>query len=149
MLTDSTTTKTENWIETLGIKRSKIPVLLIGNNPIEMTSIYNILIGIRSKNYLADFCFNVKDSIERITKSKPEVVFIDDNLIFDDIRKLIRVLRQNARTKLIKIIALKSSNWNYHIIDNVDDYLLKDTINSDALDRIITKNLHPIEHQLV
>ena len=149
MLTQSTTTKTENWITALGIKRSKIPVLIIGNNPIEMTSIYNILIGIRSKNYLAGFCFNVKDSISRIVKTRPEVIFIDDNLILDDIQKLIRVLRQNTKTKLIKIIALKSSNWNYHIIDNVDDYLLKDAIRADVLDRIIVKNLHPLNNQFV
>ena len=73
----------------------------------------------------------------------------EDNLILDDIQKLIRVLRQNAKTRLIKIIALKSSNWNYHIIDNVDDYLLKDAIRADVLDRIIVKNLHPLNNQFV
>jgi chemotaxis response regulator CheB len=147
MLLKPTTTEKENWIEALGIKRSKIPVLIIGNNPIEMTSIYNILMGIRSKKYLADVCFNVKDSLERIIKTKPEVVFIDDNLILDDIQKLIRVLKQNAKTKLIKLIALKSSNWSYHIIDKADDYILKDTIVADVLDRVITKNLNPIVPQ--
>ena len=149
MLSKPSTTNSENWIQVLGIKRSKIPVLIIGNNPIEMTSIYNILIGIRSKNYLADVCFNVKDSFERITKKRPEVVFVDDNLILDDIKKLIRVLRQNAKTKGIKIIALKSSNWNFQLIDNVDDYILKDVIKADVLDRIITKSLSSAENQLV
>ena len=57
MLTIPSTTRNENWIEALGIKRVKIPVLIIGNNPIEITSIYNVLVGIRSKNYLADVCF--------------------------------------------------------------------------------------------
>ena len=128
MLNASSTTTNESWIEVLGIKRTKIPVLIIGNNPIEMTSIYNVLVNIRSKNYLADVCFNVKDSIDRITKNKPEVILIDDNLVFDDIIKLIRVLKSNSKTRHIKVIALKSSNWNFNVIDNVDDYILKDTI---------------------
>jgi CheY-like chemotaxis protein len=148
MLTASTTTTNESWMEILGIKRAKIRILIIGNNPIEMTSIYNVLLGIRSKNYLADVCFDVKDSINRITKNKPELILIDDNLILDDINKLIRVLKHNSKTKHIKIIALKSSNWNFNVIDNVDDYILKDAIKADLLDRIIEKNLYPVEPQL-
>lgn len=149
MLNTSPTTKKENWVNGLGITKDKIPVLIIGNNPIEMTSIYNILIGIRSNNYLTDVCFNVKDSFDRITKTKPEVIFIDDNLILDDIKKMIRVLKQNTKTKQIKIITLKSSDWGYKIIDDVaDDYILKDTISTDKLDRIMQKNLNSFAHQL-
>lgn len=146
MLTNSTTTRNDNWIEALGIKRAKIPVLIIGNNPIEMTSFYNVLTEIRSKNYLADVCFDVKDSFERISKNKPGVLLVDDNLPLDDIQKMVRVLRQNSKTKEIKIIVLKSSNWNYTVIDNVDDYILKDTVKADLIDRLIDKNLYPVEH---
>jgi PleD family two-component response regulator len=146
MLANSTTTRNDNWIEALGIKRAKISVLIIGNNPIEMTSFYNVLTEIRSKNYLADVCFDVKDSFERISKNKPGVLLVDDNLPLDDIQKMVRVLRQNSKTKDIKIIVLKSSNWNYTVIDNVDDYILKDTVKADLIDRIIDKNLYPAEH---
>ena len=149
MLETATTTRNENWINVLGIKRDRIPVLIIGNNPIEMTSIYNILIGFRSKNYLTDVCFDIKDSFERIAKKKPEVIFIDDNLVIDDINKMVRVLNQNTKTKDIKIILLKSSNWNYHVIDNVDDYILKDTINANKLDKLIEKSLNPVMQQFV
>jgi PleD family two-component response regulator len=148
MLNTSQTINNDYWIEVLGIKRDRVPILIIGNNPIEMTSIYNTLIEIRSKNYLADVCFDIKDSFDRIAKTKPEVVFIDDNLILHDLKKLVRILKQNARTKHIKIIVLKSSNWNYHIIDNVDDYILKDAINATILDRLIEKNLNPLKPQL-
>ena len=148
MLNTSQTIANDYWMEVLGIKRDRIPVLIIGNNPIEMTSIYNTLIEIRSKNYLADVCFDIKDSFDIIAKSKPEVIFIDDNLILYDLKKLLRILKQNARTKHVKIIALKSSNWNYHIIDDVDDYILKDAINANILDRLIEKNLNPLKSQL-
>ena len=147
MIHTSQTTNNNNWIEALGIKRETIPVLILGNNPIEMTQVYNILVSNSSKNYLADVCFDVKDSFNRITKQKPNVILIDDNLLSDDINKLIKVLRHNAKTKDIKIILLKSTNWNYNVIDNVDDYILKDTVNSGLLDRLIYKNLHQKDHQ--
>ncbi len=149
MLNTPTTTRNENWVEVLGIKSSKISVLIIGNNPIEITSFYNILIAIRSKNYLADVCFNVMDSINRISKLKPDVIFIDDNLLLDDIKRLISVLRQNAKTQHIKIIALKSSNWNFNVINNVDDYILKNSINAEVLDKLIDKYLPSKSYQLV
>lgn len=147
MLNTSPITRRDNWTNGLGLKRDKIPVLIVGNNPIEMTSIYNILIGIRSKNYLTDVCFDVKDSFDRITKTKPEVIFIDDNLLLDDIKKMVRVLKQNNKTKEIKIITLKSSNWGYRSIDDVDDYILKDAISTDKLDRLMQKNLNSLVHQ--
>ena len=148
MLTSTTMTRNDNWIEALGVKRVKIPVLIIGNNPIEMTFFFNVLTEIRSKNYLADVCFDVKDSFERINKNRPGVLLVDDNLPLDDIQKMVRVLRQNSKTKDIKIIVLKSSNWNYTVIDNVDDYILKDTINADLIDRNIDQNLFPVDQQL-
>ena len=147
MLTTSSTTRNENWMEALGVKRARIPVLIIGNNPIEMTSVYNVLVGIRTKNYLADVCFDIKDSFDKISKEKPAVILVDDNLMVDDIQKMVNILHQNAKTKDIKIIVLKSSNWNYNVIDNVDNYILKDTANADLLDKVIDKSLNPIEHE--
>ena len=145
MLSTSSTTRNDNWIEALGIRRAKIPVLIIGNNPIEITSVFDVLMSIRTKSYFADVCFDVRDSFNRIAKSKPELVLIDDNLMIDDVRKLVRVLRQNSKTKDVKIIVLKSNNLNYAVIDNVDDYIIKDTIDAAMLDKVIEKNLHPLE----
>lgn len=147
MITTSSATRNENWMEVLGIKRLKVPVLIIGNNPIEVTSIYNNLIGIQSKNYLADVCFDVADSFEIIQKDKPDVILIDDNLMMDDIHKMVRILKQNPKTKHIKLIVLKSSNWNYNVIDNVDNYILKDTIKADVLDRVIENTLNSQKNQ--
>jgi PleD family two-component response regulator len=147
MIQTSKTTENSDLNEMLGVRREKIPVLIIGNNPIEMTSFYNMLIGNPMKHYLADVCFDVKDSFIRINRQKPDVILIDDNLFIDDINKLIRVLNQNTKTKSIKIIVLKSSNWNYNVIDNVNDYVLKDTINGNVLDQLIQKNLLQAEYQ--
>ena len=147
MITTSTTTRNENWMAVLGIKREKVPVLIVGNNPIEMTSIFNTLVNLRSRSYVIDVCFDIKDCFNRISESRPEVILVDDNLGPEDIRKMMRVLRQNAKTRNIKVIVLKSSNWSNKVIDNVDDYLLKDSIDADMLDNIIDKNIHPLVQQ--
>ncbi len=149
MILPSTTTRNDNWIEVLGMKAEKVPVLIIGNNPREMTSIYNSLASSREVSYKPDVCFDVKDCFSKIQESKPDVILVDDNLLFDDISKMVRVLRQNAKTRDIKIIVMKSSNWNYHVVDDVDDYILKDTINPETIDRLISKNLLFTEHQPV
>lgn len=149
MIPSSKTTKNEQWITALGIKRENIPVLIIGNNPIEMTSVYNILVTNTEKNYVADVCFDVKDCFNRIAKQKPKVILIDDNLLIDDINKLIKVLKSNTKTADIKVIVLKSTNWNFNVVDNVDDYILKDTISGGLLDRTIIKTVHRPEPQLV
>lgn len=149
MIPSSKTTKNEQWITALGIKRENIPVLIIGNNPIEMTSVYNILVTNTEKNYVADVCFDVKDCFDRIAKQKPKVILIDDNLLIDDINKLIKVLKSNTKTADIKVIVLKSTNWNFNVVDNVDDYILKDTISGGLLDRTIIKTVHRPEPQLV
>jgi PleD family two-component response regulator len=141
------TSKNDKWIKALGIKREKIPVLIIGNNPIEMTQVFNLLVSNSSKNYIAEVCFNIKDSFNSISKQRPEVILIDDNLPGAEIDKLVKVLKKNARNRDIRVIVLKSTNLNYDVIDNVDDYMLKDTISSSLLDRLIDRNVHRLEPQ--
>lgn len=138
----------DNWIEVLGIKRERVPVLIIGNNPIEMTCIYNILTEVRSKSYVADFCFNVKDSIDKIEKTCPQVILMDDNLIAKDIKDHIHLLRQNSKTRHIKIILLKSGNIGLHIIDNIDSSILKSEISPERLSHTIQEIIKVPERQL-
>jgi hypothetical protein len=42
---------------------------------------------------------------------------------------------------------MKSSNWNYHVIDDVEDYLLKESISSEILDITISNNMLRHKHQ--
>ena len=145
MIKTLTTTIKDNWIELLGMKREVVPVLIIGNNPIEMTAVIDLLNSNDETNFQADVSFDVKDSLNFVSKEKPSVVLIDDNIPSSDINRLVKVLRQNAKTSDIKLIVLKSSNWNYNVIDHVDDYILKDTLNTEMLGKIIVKNLHQPE----
>jgi len=123
------------------LKKQVISVLLIGNNPIEMTSLFELLNSNKKLNYLTEVCFDVRDSFILMNRMKPDLILLDDNLDGDDTSHFMKVLRSNSKTKHIKVILLKSSNWNLNIFDHMDDYVLKDTINSSLLDRMITRNL--------
>ena len=149
MLNTTYTFESENWAQILGIQIEQVSVLIIGNNPIEITSIHHSLSGIRGKNYVADVCFNVNDSFDRITKNKPRVILIDDNFMPDDILKFISILKQNPKTEHIRVIALKSANSNTDVLYDVDDSIFKDTLNPEALDSIIETNLKIVEKSLV
>lgn len=149
MLNTTYTFESENWAQILGIQIEQVSVLIIGNNPIEITSIHHSLSGIRSKHYVADVCFNVKDSFDRIAKNKPGVILMDDNFVPDDILKFISILKQNPKTEHIRVIALKSANSNNEVLYDVDDSIFKDTLNPEALDSIIETNLKIVEKSLV
>ncbi len=142
MISTASINTNQNWVELLGYKREAVSVLIIGNNPIEMTTIYNILSENRSKYYVADVCFDIHDSVSRIIKNKPQIILLDDNIDLKDSRKLILQLKGSSKTKRIPVIILKSTNWSYDVFNEVEDYLLKETINSEILEKAIEKNLN-------
>jgi len=141
MINTSTTNQNRMHASSVFLKKEVISVLLIGNNPIEMTSLYDILNSNKKSNYLTEVCFDVYDSFSLMNRIKPDVILLDDNLNSEDTSHFMKVLRSNSKTKHIKVILLKSSNWNLNIFDHMDDYVLKDTLSSTLIDRLITRNL--------
>lgn len=129
-------------------KRIEKKILIIGNNPREMTTIYNMLASNRKNHYLSDVCFDISDSFDRIGKTKPEIIFLDDNLPAEDINRFMKVLRSSSKTKGIRTILMKSSNWNLHIFDHMDDYILKETTTNDVLERLISRNTRENHYQI-
>ena len=138
-MTTSTLTSTNDvFIEILGYKKEAFKVLIVGNNPSEMAAIYGGLSQITTKNYMVDVCFDVADCFSRALEIYPEVILIDDNLDGEATKKLIHQLRNNAFTRHTPIIFLKGSNWNFTVMEKVDDYILKSAIDPKTLDRVIS-----------
>lgn len=135
-------------LEAIKKKRSHVNVLIIGNNPIEITSIYNSLNEYRGKNYIADVCFSIKDSISAILKSKPDCILLDDNILVDQIKMFIKKIKDNSRMRNIPIVLLKSSNLNFAMSNEVQDYLLKGNLSTEILSNTIEKNVSLIKRIL-
>jgi CheY-like chemotaxis protein len=114
---------------------------LIGNNPIEMTNVYDKLRSYRSKNYIADVCFSVQDSVKKMLKAKPDCVLIDDNVVVSQLKEFFNNLKKNGKLKNIPIVLLKSTNFSSAIQNDAQDYLLKGNLDSEILNNTIEKNL--------
>lgn len=142
MISTATPTYNRGIMEMIRKKREHINVLIIGNNPIEITSIYNSLNNYRGKNYIADVCFSIKDSIGRMLKKKPDCILLDDNLLVDQIKLLINKLRESSRLRNIPVVLLKSSNFNFAAGNEVQDFLLKGSLTTETLSNTIEKNIN-------
>ncbi len=141
MLSVSSTHYNHEMLQAIKEKREHLNVLIIGNNPIEITSIYNSLNEYRGKNYIADVCFSIKDSISRMLKSKPDCILLDDNILLDQLKSFVTKLKDNSKLKNVPVVLLKSSNFNFALGNDVQDYLLKGNLNTEILSNTIEKNV--------
>jgi DNA-binding NarL/FixJ family response regulator len=119
-----------------------IHVLLVGNNPIELSTITGFLRNNSGTRFISEIAFDLRSLFSRIGKFKPNYILIDDNIGRHDLKRLVHKLHGSARTKDIPIAILKNSNYT-EALNSVDvqDYLLKNTISSESLSRSILNGL--------
>lgn len=121
--------------------RDSINVFLIGNNPIELSNIYEKLKGIRNKSYNAEIGFDLKGLYKKIMKFNPTCILIDDNLDKPYLTKLLAKLARGSKTKDIPVTILKNSNYHQNCIAGVQDFLLKDSITPESLSNSIMNTI--------
>ncbi len=116
-------------------------IYLIGNNPIELSSIYEKLRSIRTMTYKTEFDFDLSSILNKITQFNPACILIDDNLERFRLTKLIKRLRSDAKTKDIPITIIKNSNYHDAHVEDVHEFLLKDGITPETLQRSIFNSM--------
>lgn len=115
-------------------KNSELHVLLMGNNPIDMSSIKEKLGQIRNTKVITEIAFDVKSLLERLMNFKPNYILIDDNIGKLELAQAVNALSQKNTTRNIPIAVLKNSNYQESYAANtVLDYLLKNNLSSDRL----------------
>ncbi len=117
-----------------------INVFLIGNNPIELSNIYEKLKEIRSKTYQTEIGFELRGLFKKIMKFNPACILIDDNVERSYMKKLTLKLASNKHTKDIPITILKNSNRDSYIT-NAEEFLLKDSVTGELLSRSIVNSI--------
>ena len=108
-------------------------ILLIGNNPRELTEIYSRISTFKSHAFKLEVAFDLRHIFRRIRKFKPSTILIDDRLNSQKLNRLIKRIHRNVHTHEIPVTILKSSNNEFSIEAEVDDYLLKENIDADHL----------------
>lgn len=119
-----------------------IHVLLVGNNPIELSAVLKKLQDVRGFKIVTEIAFDVKSIMERLIRFNPNFILIDDNLGKSELKQTINALSGNAKTKDIPITVLKNSNYHESFMANsILDYLLKQNLSADAIYNTLKNSL--------
>jgi CheY-like chemotaxis protein len=114
-------------------KINQLNVLVVGNNPIELTRTFESLKRISEHKVITEIAFDLRSIVDRLAHFRPNYILIDDNLGHLQLKAAVEVLLKNRRTKHIPITILKNSNYREAMNTGVMNYVLKDSITADSL----------------
>ena len=116
---------------------------MIGNNPIELSKVYEMILNFKKKRFVAITAFKLQDGVGRFIQYQPQCVLIDDSIGEDLIKLFIQKLHRhrNPEYKKVPLILLKSSAKVEMPSFGISDFLLKATLSSDNLCRAILKSI--------
>jgi hypothetical protein len=104
-------------------------VLIVGNNPIELSRVNEHLKGIREAMILTEMAFDAKSIFPKLSKFDPQHLILDDNIGKTALQHV--VTRMQKRD--MPITVLKNSNYQETICSGVKNYLLKENLTSELL----------------
>ncbi len=113
------------------ISADSIKVLLVGNNPIEMSTLYEGLQTLQGKITNVSTSFTDDDTLKIIASESPNCIIIDDNLGVNSLKILIDKINQLGKDA-ISITLLKTRNTQ-EAIHGVQEYLLKESITPERI----------------
>ena len=123
------------------IDQPQLGVLVVGNNPANVDTLYSNIVSSRGSKLVADFTFDLKNIISRILKLKPVSIIIDDTLNQKQIDWLVWKIRRNNKLRDIAITLVKSSNYDNPASNGVDELVLKEGMTRDRLYNAIMNSL--------
>jgi hypothetical protein len=122
--------------------RERVNVLLIGNNPIDMSSILNKLSKVNGGKIVTEIAFDLRSLVDRLVSFKPNYIFIDDNIGKQELSEAVNTLSHTGRTRNVPIAVLKNSNYAESYTGNmVLDYILKTSVTTDSLYSVLKNAL--------
>jgi len=115
-------------------KTDPVRVLLVGNNPIELSRMLETLMRVPGKKVISEIAFDLSTIWQRLINFKPNFILIDDNIGLEELRETVNTLSSNAKTSHIPITVLKNSNYTGSVVtNNISDYILKENLTPEAL----------------
>ena len=112
-------------------------VFLVGNNPAEMSDINDRISSFKKPFFRTIIAFDLKRIFRHIRRSRPVSILIDDRLNRRKLNRLIKRIHRNPKTREIPVTLLKSSNNEFRINAEIDDYILKENLTPENLKKTI------------
>ncbi len=112
----------------------RLNVLIVGNNPLELSSMLNKIDHVQGRLVKTETAFDTRSIIDRLLKFKPNFILIDDNIGVQELNNTVHALAHNRKTKNVPITVLKNSNYTEASASpSVLDYILKRTLTAELL----------------
>lgn len=132
----------------MGMLSEEMSVLMIGNNPIELTRILNHLKSITGRKVITEIAFDLKSGLERLAKFSPNFIILDDNLGRIELTNAIGSLSHLRKTKHIPVTVLKNSNYHEAFGGVAMNYVLKENLSGESLYAAIRSSMISSRAQL-
>ena len=116
-------------------------VLLIGNNPIDVTRTLEKLNQIHGRRIITEIAFDLRSIVERLIKFNPNFILIDDNIGRSELTQTINTLSRTRKTKDVPITVLKNSNYRESSSAGILDYVLKQNFSAESFYSILRNSL--------
>lgn len=132
----------ETKIKTASKPDQAVNILLVGNNPTELSTMRDVLQRIPGHRVMAEIAFDLKSIWQRLLRFKPNHILIDDNIGRQELSETVNTLSTNRKTKDVPITVLKNSNFEEALISNeILDYVLKKNLTGEALFNALKNSL--------
>jgi CheY-like chemotaxis protein len=119
-----------------------VNILLVGNNPIEMSSMLDTIAKVPGRKIMTEIAFDVKSSGQRLLKFQPTYILIDDNIGRSELTQTVDSFVHNQKTRNVPITVLKNSNYEEAVVSaDIMDYLLKKNLTAESLYNAIKNTL--------
>ncbi len=117
-------------------------ILLIGNNPIELSSMLEKLNRVKGQKIITEIAFDLQSILIRLVLFQPHFILIDDNIGKVEMRSTILALEASDKTRDVPITVLKSSNYEEALgASTILDYLLKQNLSSEGIYAMLRNSL--------
>jgi CheY-like chemotaxis protein len=132
----------ERNVELVRASSEPLNVLLIGNNPIDLSKTLEKIHQIRGRKIITEIAFDLRSIVERLIKFTPNFILIDDNIGREELTQAVATLTSRRKTKDIPITILKNSNYQEAApSSNILDYMLKQNFSPESLYSAIRNSL--------
>lgn len=113
-------------------------ILLVGNNPLELSDVYNQISSFKKGLLKTTVLFDLKKIKQHIKNLNPSAIFIDDKYSTKELSRAISRIHGSEDTHHIPITLMKSTNRSTHSGLEVDDFLLKTNLTGSSIYASIT-----------
>ena len=116
-------------------------VLLIGNNPIDLTKTLEKINQLHGRRIITEIAFDLRSIVERLMKFNPNFILIDDNIGKTELTQTISALSKTRKTRDVPITVLKNSNYQESSTTGILDYVLKQNFSAEAFYSMLRNSL--------